>query len=57
MNEWVLPRGVTEGQRELRVRFVVERPARPIDVLGGSGDDRVLGVGVKSVRVEGWGLG
>jgi hypothetical protein len=50
-NEWSLPASCTDGQTELILRFLVPRPARPIDVTGAR-DDRVLGVGVRNVMIR-----
>ena len=50
-NEWVLPEDCTNGQTELTVHLLVARPARPIDVTG-SNDERLLGVGVRSLQIR-----
>ena len=48
-NEWTLPQSCTDGKTELVVCLLVARPARPTDVAD-SNDDRILGVGVRSIR-------
>jgi hypothetical protein len=51
INEWLLPQGVTNGQTELAVHLIVPRPIRPKDVAD-SPDERILGVGVRSLRLR-----
>jgi hypothetical protein len=50
-NEWVLPVSCTDGLTELTVHLLVARPVRPMDVMD-SKDDRVLGVGIRSLRLR-----
>jgi hypothetical protein len=50
-NEWSLPLSCTDGQNVLDLRFIVEDPVRPMDVVKGSVDDRIIGVGIKSLMV------
>jgi hypothetical protein len=50
INRWDIPRLCTEGQTTLTVRITVEHVARPADVQP-SHDDRLLGVGIRSVRL------
>jgi hypothetical protein len=50
-NEWVLPRRRTDGQTVLAVHLMVALPVRPMDVLD-SKDDRILGVGIRSLRIR-----
>ncbi len=50
INEWTLPRSCTSGHTDLLVHLLVPSPARPMDVKD-SKDDRILGVGVRSIRL------
>ncbi|HEY4171388.1 MAG TPA: hypothetical protein VGM42_00055, partial [Rhodopila sp.] len=50
-NAWSLPTHCTDGQAELDLHLLVAQPARPIDVLD-SGDDRILGIAVRSLRIR-----
>jgi hypothetical protein len=50
LNQWLLPRACTEGQAALAIVVHVEHPARPADIMQ-SKDDRLLGVGVRSLSV------
>jgi len=49
-NDWAMPLEATEGAAVLEVRFHGGRPERP-GAVGGAGDDRLLGVGVRAVTV------
>lgn len=51
LNEWILPAESTDGQSVLTIKVCVAHPARPADVKGGS-DDRLLGVGLRTVKLE-----
>lgn len=48
INEWILPERCTDGHTNLSVHLLVPQPARSADAK----DDRVLGVGVRSVRLR-----
>ncbi|HEX4366436.1 MAG TPA: hypothetical protein VH023_06385, partial [Rhodopila sp.] len=50
-NEWLLPTRRTDGQTELDLHLLVALPVRPIDVRD-SKDDRILGVGIRSLRIR-----
>ena len=49
-NQWDIPESCTNGQTSLRVHLLIALPARPMDVIAGSRDDRVLGVGIRRFR-------
>ncbi|HVZ10528.1 glycosyltransferase family 4 protein [Rhodopila sp.] len=49
-NTWLLPRHLTEGRREIALGLHVLRPYSP-KLLGRSGDDRILGVGVQGIGI------
>ncbi len=50
-NEWILPRNRTDGRTVLDLHLLVALPVRPMDVQD-SKDDRVLGVGIRSLRIR-----
>ncbi len=52
INEWILPQLCTDGHTDLTRHLLVPRPARPVDTKD-SKDDRILGVGVRTVRLRG----
>ena len=50
-NEWLLPDSSTDGQQQLLLHLLVPRPVRPMEITD-SQDDRILGVGVRSLRLR-----
>ena len=51
LNEWLLPRHLTDGRAVVDLHLLVALPVRPIDVRD-SKDDRVLGVGIRSLHIR-----
>ena len=49
-NQWLLPASILSGKSRVLVTLTVSRTIRPADV-DGSGDLRVLGIGLRGVRL------
>jgi hypothetical protein len=50
-NEWLLPQSCSDGRTQLLLHLIIPRPVRPAEIID-SKDDRILGVGIRSLRLR-----